>query len=286
VLGPHRSGTTITCKAIAASGAFVSLTAADVVAYHERNSASGSTRHRRGGDLVRLESRGETRKYDAMPVSENLPEEYGFLLPNYQLTPATAPVVASVYRDLAGERAPEARYLMRNPWDLANTPAILELFPKAKFVFTVRDPVQTIDSQLQAVRTGLADPLEFLALMSVQYRRLVRRPLRFALYRFLMGRPRMVYPLTRSFARITAGWLRDLDRLPEDRWILTRYEDLIADPAKELGRVYAFLELPTERIPAIARDIRPGSRTLHPHVVARISTIRKWTWRYRARFGY
>jgi hypothetical protein len=123
--------------------------------------------------------------------------------------------------------------------------------------------------------------------MSVQYRRLVRRrPLRFALYRFLMNRPRMVYPLTRSFARTTAAWLRDLERLPEDRFIVTRYEDLLADPAKELGRVYGFLGLPTDRIPAIARDIRPGSRTRHPHVVARIRTIRKWTRRYRERFGY
>lgn len=223
---------------------------------------------------------------DAMRVSDDLPEEYGFLLPDLRLTPATAPVVASVYGELAGEGAREARYLLRNPWDLASARQILELFPAATFVFLVRDPVQTIDSQLQAVRTIFAEPSEYLALLALKYRRILRRPLKFALYRFLAGRPRVVDLLTRSFARDTDRWLRGLDHLPADRWIVTRYEDLIADPAKELGRVYAFLGIPIEGVSHVAPEIRPGSRTLHPHVVARIPGIRSRTRRFRERFGY
>ena len=126
VLGPHRSGTTIACKAIAASGAFVCLTAADIVAFHERSGAPGSARRERAdgrSTLATLARRGETRKIDAIRVSEDLPEEYGFLLPDLRLTPETAPVVASVYRELAGKGAREARYLLRNPWDLANARA-------------------------------------------------------------------------------------------------------------------------------------------------------------------
>jgi len=300
VLGPHRSGTTIVCKAVAASGAFVCLTAADVVAFHERSGAAGTARGEQGGAsgdgprehwgdrsaLARMESRGETRKIDAVRVAEDLPEEYGFLLPDLKLTPETAPVVASVYRELAGEGARDARYLLRNPWDLATADRIPDLFPKAEFVFVVRDPVKTIDSQLQAVRTAFADPSEYLALLALRYRRIVRRPLKLALFRFLTGRPRAADLLTRSFARTTTSWLHGLERLQDDRYIVTRHEDLIADPAKELGRVYSFLGLPTERIPAVAREIRPGSRTLHPHVVARIPKIRDRTRRYRERFGY
>jgi hypothetical protein len=60
----------------------------------------------------------------------------------------------------------------------------------------------------------------------------------------------------------------------------------VAEPAKELGRMYAFLGLPTARIPDVAREIRPGSRTHHPHVVARIPKIRSRTRRFRERFGY
>jgi len=289
VLGPHRSGTTIVCNALAASGAFVCLTAADIVAFQARSAGSGTAGH--GGSdarstLAGLARRGETRKIDAVPVSEDLPEEYGFLLPGRRLTPETAPVLASVHRDIAGADAPGARHLLRNPWDLARAPMILELFPGASFVFVVRDPIETIDSQLQATRALFAEPSDYHALLDPSYRRMLRRPLRFALYRFLTGRARMADTLTRSFARSTARWLGSLERLPPERWLVTRYEDLVADPTKELGRMYAFLGLSPERIPAIAREIRPGTRTLHRDVVARIGKIRRRTRRFGERFGY
>lgn len=282
VLGPHRSGTTIVCSALAASGAFVCLTAADIVAFHERSGGPGDDRRSALSELTR---RGETRGIDAVPISEDLPEEYGFLVPGRRLTPETAPVVAAVYRELAGD-AEDARYLLRNPWDFPNTAGILDLLPQARFVFVARDPVETIDSQLRAIRLLLAGPSEYHALLDLRYRRLLRRPLRFALYRFVAGRPRMVDLLSRSLGRDTARWLRDLDRLPAEHRIVTRYEDLIEDPAGELKRIYAFLELPGARIDPVAREIRPGERVLHQHVAARIPSIRARTRLFRERFGY
>ena len=288
VLGPHRSGTTIVCNALAGSGAFVFLTAADIVAFHERSGAYSARHGASAGrsDLATLARRGESRKIDAMPVSEDLPEEYGFLFRGRRLTAETAPVLTSVHRELAGEAADDARYLLRNPWDLPDAPRILELFPEATFVFVIRDAVQTIDSQVQAARTLFAEPSEYHGLLDLRYRRLARRRWRFALSRFLTGRPRIVDVLTRSFAGSTERWIRSLELLPPERWIVTRYEDLIADPAKELGRLYAFLRLPPERLPAILRQIRPGDRELHPHIVARAAKIRSWTRAFRERFGY
>lgn len=295
VLGPHRSGTTVVCDALARSGAFVFLTAADIVDFHERSGAYGAAGP--GGSdarstLAALARRGESRKIDAVPVSADLPEEYGFLLPGRRLTPETAPVLAAVYRGLAGRDpglaagdAREARYLLRNPWDLASASRILELFPEARFVFVVRDPVETIDSQLQAARTLLAEPSEYHAVLDLEYRKLLQRRGRLALYRFLARRPRFVDLLTRSFARDTRRWLDDLDRLPPDRWIVSRYEDLLADPDHELRRLFAFLRLPPEPIDVLAREIRPGTRAVHPHVAARESRIRKRTRRFQQRFG-
>jgi hypothetical protein len=150
----------------------------------------------------------------------------------------------------------------------------------------VRDPVETIDSQLQAARTLLAEPSEYHALLDLRYRRLLRRPLRFALYRFLAGRPRFVDLLTRSFVRDTRRWIEDLERQPPDRWIATRYEDLLADPGGELHRLFAFLRLPPEQVDGVAGEIRPGARALDPHVVAREGQIRSRTRRFAEQFGY
>ena len=285
VLGPHRSGTTIVCGALAGSGAFVSLTAADIVAHHERSGAYGDRQDAGARSaLAALERRGETRKIDAVRVAGDLPEEYGFLLPGRRLTRQTAPAVEGAYRDLAS--GAEKRWLLRNPWDFPNPGRILELFPDARFVFVVRDPVETIDSQLQAARTLLAEPSEYHALLDLRYRRLLRSGIRFALYRFLARRPRFVDLLTRSFARDARRWMEDLERLPADRWVVTRYEDLLADPVRELTRLAAFLRLSPERIEAVAREIRPGARALDPHVAARQGEIRRRTRAFRERFGY
>lgn len=279
VLGPHRSGTTILASSLAASGAFVYLTAADIVACHQ------------GVDQVelslgRLVQGNETRVIDEVQLSEDLPEEYGFLLPGRRLSEESAPRLVSIYRDLARKSDRETMSLLRNPWDLARTALIHRLFPGAHFIFVVRDPVGTINSQLQAVRTLFAAPSEYHGLLDPRYRRIVRRKRLFAFYRFVTSRGRMVDRLLKGFVRSTDRLIQDLPRLPQDRWTLLKYEDLISDPAKELTRVYGFLGLPQGKIPSLANEIRPRGRTLDPHVEARIPKIRERTRSFRETFGY
>jgi hypothetical protein len=279
VLGPHRSGTTILCKALAASGEFVYLTAADIVASHQGADRVGPTL----GELVQRE---ETRMIDAVRLSEDLPEEYGFLLPGRRLSEDTAPKLDAIYRDLATKRGPEKMTLLRNPWDLSRTALIHRLFPQARFVFVVRDPVATINSQLQAMRTLFAAPSEYHGLLVPQYRRIVRRKRLFAIYRFVTSRGFMVGRLLKGFVRSTDTLIRDLPHLPQDRWIVLKYEDLVSDPGKELARVYEFLGLPPDKIPGLARDIRPSGRTLDPDVEARIPKIMERTRSFQETFGY
>jgi hypothetical protein len=279
VLGPHRSGTTILCKALAGSGEFVYLTAADIVAFHQGTDRVGSTL----GELVERE---ETRIIDDVQLSEDLPEEYGFVLPGRRLSEESAPVLDSLYRDLTAKRGRGKTALLRNPWDLSRTTLIHRLFPRATFVFVVRDPVPTISSQLRALRTLFAAPSEYHALLDPRYRRLARRKWRFALARLVASRGRMVDRLLRGFVRSTDRLIQDLPRLPQDRWTVLRYEDLVADPANELARVYGFLGLPPDNIPSMAREIRPSGRGLDPHVEARIPRIRQRTLVFRERFGY
>jgi hypothetical protein len=279
VLGPHRSGTTILTRCLAASGAFVYLSAADIVAFH------------RGADQVeptlgRLVERKETRGIDRTLLSEDLTEEYGFLLPDRRLSEETAPLVASVHEELAARRGGGRRFLLRNPWDLGRAPLIHRLFPGAVFVFTVRDPVDTIDSQVRAARSLYGAPSEYHALLSPSYRRHAGRPRRFALYRWAISRGGFVFMLLREFRLSTGRWLGNLDDLPRDRWTVVRYEDLIREPEAELARVYGFLGLPPAGVPALAQEIRPRDRALDPDVRARIPWIRRRTRRYRERFGY
>ncbi|MGH7566226.1 MAG: sulfotransferase family protein [Gemmatimonadota bacterium] len=279
VLGPHRSGTTIVSKAIAASGEFVFLTAADIVAFHQGVDRVGTTL----GELVQREA---TRVIDDVRLSEDLPEEYGFVLPGRRLTEESAPLLDSLYRELAAKRGSEKMALLRNPWDLSRAALIHRVFPRASFVFVLRDPVSTINSQLQAMRALFAAPSEYHGLLDLQYRRIVRRKGLFAFYRFVTSRGRMVDRLLKGFVRTTDRLILDLPRLPQDRWTVVKYEDLIRDPGKELGRVFGFLGLPPGEIPKPANEIRPSGRALDPHVEARAPKIRERTRSFRETFGY
>jgi len=279
VLGPHRSGTTILCKALAAFGEFVYLTAADIIATHQGADRKGST-------LSELVDRGETRVIDDVRLSGDLPEEYGFLLPRRRLSEESAPKLVAIYRDLAAAKGPGKPGLLRNPWDLSRTALIHRLFPKARFVFVMREPVATINSQLQAMRTLFATPSQYHAMLDPRYARLTRRKVLFALYRFVISRGRMVDRILKGFVASTDTLIRDLPHLPPEQWMVVRYEDLLSQPAKELTRLYEFLDLSVEEIPNLASEIRPSGRALDPHVEARIPKILERTRKFRERFGY
>jgi hypothetical protein len=239
-----------------------------------------------GSTLGELVQREETRVIDDVRLTEDLPEEYGFVLPNRRLTEESAPMLDSLYRDLAVRRGPGKMALLRNPWDLSRTGLIHQVFPRASFVFVVRDPVPTINSQLHAIRALLAERSEYHCLLDPRYRRLVRRKRLFAFYRFVASRGRMVDRLTKDFVRSTDRLIQDLPRLPQDRWTVLKYEDLIRDPAKELARVHEFLGLPPGNVPGPANEIRPRGRTLDPHVEAGVPKIRQRTRSFRETFGY
>lgn len=157
MLGPHRSGTTVVSQALAESGRFVFLSAADMVARLEGGEEGSAA-------LARLEGARESRAIDVVAVSTTVPEEYGFLLPERHLTEESAPRIAAIHRELAAERGAEKGWLLRNPHDLSHVSRIERHFPGARYVFVVRDPARTINSQLQALRTLFAAPSEYHAL--------------------------------------------------------------------------------------------------------------------------
>jgi hypothetical protein len=223
---------------------------------------------------------------DDVRLSEDLPEEYGFLLPRRRLSEESAPKLVAIYRDLAAAKGPGKPALLRNPWDLSRTTLIHRLFPQARFVFVVREPVATINSQLQAMRTLFATPSEYHGLLDPQYARLTRRRVLFAFYRFVISRGRMVDRILKGFVRSTDALIRDLPHIPQEQWTVLRYEDLLSHPAKELARLYGFLDLSVEKIPNLASEIRPSGRALDPHVEARIPKILERTRTFRERFGY
>ena len=60
--------------------------------------------------------------------------------------------------------------------------------------------------------------------------------------------------------RFLNAWGRDVRRLPEDQTIVVRYEDLKADPGRQVERVWEFLGLPSQTESFYARVVNATSK--------------------------
>jgi hypothetical protein len=102
---------------------------------------------------------------------------------------------------------------------------LMTLFPASRMIFLLRDGRDVVDSWLAAYRHGswALDEGAF--------------PVTDA------GREALVRWHSAVWAFRTAVVQRVYDEHPTDRRVLVRYEDLVADPARELARISAYLPL-------------------------------------------
>jgi omega-hydroxy-beta-dihydromenaquinone-9 sulfotransferase len=113
------------------------------------------------------------------------------------------------------------RLLLKNPAHTGRIPHILKLFPNAKFIHVIRNPLPVYGSTCKLIE-------KFLDLFSLQKYDLdgvsahvLER------YRLLMER-----------------YLRDRDLIPPGQLLEVRHEEMVANPMQVLERIYGDLKLP------------------------------------------
>jgi hypothetical protein len=238
-----------------------------------------------------------TRPMDAMAAGWERPQEDEFALCNLGIpTPYLAWAfprhgpVADEYLDLVGlshaerERWKAAlksfvqyvaamrnrRIILKSPTHTARVKTLLEVFPDARFVHIVRDPLALFPSTVRLWNT----------LSQVQGLQTIGEGLTWV--------ERQVLD---TFARMYERFEQDRDLIPEGRLAEVYYEELIADPVGQMRSVYEQLDLGgfAEVEPKIAQyadehsDYRPGRYNLSPSTTERVR--RHWA-PYFERYGY
>lgn len=145
-------------------------------------------------------------------------------------------------RDRTGRRPiPEERpmrLLEKTPRNALRVPFLAKVFPRARFVYLYRSAAETIASMLEGWRSGYY----------VSYPELpgwVGPAWSFLLvptWRQLIGRS-LVEVAARQWAITTKTLLDDLEVLQPHRWLVTRYDNLVANPAAEITRLCRALDL-------------------------------------------
>jgi hypothetical protein len=137
----------------------------------------------------------------------------------------------------AGERDAEPVVVVKEPGSHV-ADLLISLFPASRFIFLLRDGRDVVDSWLAAYRPGswALDEGAF--------------PVTEA------GRESLVRWQSAVWAFRTDVVRRTFDEHPPDRRVLVRYEDLVADPARELARICASLPIdaPDDVLAAVAAD--------------------------------
>ncbi len=115
---------------------------------------------------------------------------------------------------------------------------LLSLFPGSRLVFLLRDGRDVVDSWLAAYRAG-SWALDEGAFPVTD-----------------VGRESLVRWQSAVWAFRTEVVRRAYDAHPADRRVMIRYEDLVADPCRELGRLCAVLpfDVPVETLAAVADE--------------------------------
>ncbi len=162
------------------------------------------------------------------------------------------------------------RIILKSPTHTARVKTLLEVFPDARFVHIVRDPLALFPSTMRLWNT----------LSQVQGLQTVDE-----------GLPWVERQVLDTFTRMYARFEQDRQLIPAGHLAELRYEELVADPVGQIESVYDQLDLDDfESVrPAIAgyaaahRDYRRSHYTLSPATVERVR--RHWA-PYFERYGY
>lgn len=129
--------------------------------------------------------------------------------------------------------------LLKNPMSTTRIPQLLELFPRARFVFIVRDPYEVFASTRRLFRTEI----ELLRLREA---------------------PGLDVDdhVVRSYRALLGAYLADRKLIPAGQLVEVRYEELERDPLGVVRQVYAGLDLgdPEPAMPGFRRYLDSVAR--------------------------
>lgn len=175
------------------------------------------------------------------------PEAHGFESNRLDAADATAMNVEALrtrlleaLRDRDGRAATAKdlplRMLEKTPKNALRVPFFAKAFPEARFVFLQRDVREVLSSMIEAWESGRFRTYPQLPGWSGLPWSLLLVPG----WRELIGKP-LHEIVARQWAATTQALLDDLEALPADRRVITRYDALLADPAGEVRRLCAIL---------------------------------------------
>ena len=268
IIGDHRSGTTLLHRLMAETGCFNYVSAYHVMRYGEilANHFEGREEEAKRKLAESFLALGlKDRIIDNVPVTPELPVEYGFILSaaanvrRPRITAETRSTFTELCRKVQLVSDPARPLLLKNPWDVLNFAEIKAQLPDSRFVFIHRHPVAVLTSQLRAIRSLLSARNDFAAMLAPWYAQLFDQPWRLSAARFLDAPPFRLWErlLGVHVVRVAEYYLRNIRSLPEADYVSIKYEELCQEPDGTMERILKFAGVEPARTRSYADQIEP-----------------------------
>lgn len=249
IMGCHRSGTTFLHNLLARCSAFDFISAYEVICYgtliHNRlTDGEEEARQRLQAELL---SGGLSRGIDHVSVDVNGPEEYGFILPGYDLfAPRITPDNLEAFREicrkkrwLAGRSRP---LLLKEPNEFyGNLSFVQSSFPDADYIINHRHPLTVLASHIQSWTSVYESENPYLLRLNARYREIMASPMERMHYRLFMHTEKAVDFVLDHLVKAFQAYLEQIGPLKRSRCHVLRYEDLCRDSSSILGGVLDFI---------------------------------------------
>lgn len=294
ITGPHRSGTTLLHLLLQATKRINGVNAYHVLRYRQilARHLAGETEQAKAELAERFRAVGVLdRVIDGVRVTSDMPEEYGFVIADPgspRLRPANLKRFADLCRKVQFTGEPGRLLVLKSPWDFGRSRFAKLHFPRSKFLFLHRDPVRTLNSQLNAARSMLAARNDYLALLAPRYGLLFRRTLTLYPTRWLFasGHGLGARLLARGLTAAIKSAARDRAELPSADCFDVRYEDLCARPNETMAGILGWLGLDSSGVPDVSTLIAPRGGKLLPEVERLRPRLATRLSEYYREFGY
>jgi hypothetical protein len=112
------------------------------------------------------------------------------------------------------------RLLLKNPANTTRIPMLLELFPDARFIHIYRNPYKVYLSTIK-MRNNVLDKL---ALQNA-------------------SKDEIENQVIENYKRVMNSFFKQKKQIKKDRFVELSYEDLVADPIKQVNKIYKKLKL-------------------------------------------
>lgn len=295
IMGDHRSGTTLLYRLLDATHCFNVVRAYHILRYdeilahhiHQTEDAAKqqlAQNFREAGVLDRM--------IDGVPVTPDLPEEYGFVISQSyksRIQPNTLGRFVELCKKIQYIADAKKPLLLKNPWDyFLNFMYVKQVFPAARFIFLQRHPLHVINSQLYAIRRSFQIKNLYITLISRWYAHVHANPVRRLALRLLFSAYCDVgwRITTRHVAHAWIYFLTHVKKLPVHDYIVMKYEDICQAPARSIDILLEFLAIKPGAAPDYADIIDPRPFQLLPDVTRNYAPIRRQIQSYCDLYRY